>query len=51
MVEICSTSSGVDIHHRLDSAHGIVSSAVRFWVGWDLENVLKFWCVSSRRNA
>ena len=36
MVEICSTSSGVDVHHRLDSAHGIVTSAVRVWV--DREN-------------
>ena len=32
MVEICSTSSGVDVHHRLDSAHGIVTSAVRVWL-------------------
>ena len=30
MVEICSTSSGVDVHHRLDSAHGIVTSGCAF---------------------
>ena len=48
MVEICSTSSGVDIHHRLDSAHGIVSSCGRL-VGWDREKVEILVCLVSKK--